>query len=486
MRQTRKVVIVLAVAACLAFEAAPARAKESSSALDMARQLNQVFIEVADRVSAAVVVISVAHKPDYSSAEDGETPWFNFIPPEWRERFQRAHPRSRGPMFDGQGSGVVIREDGYILTNRHVVDGAEKIRVRFKNGKEYEAEVRGVDARSDIAVIKIDAKDLPTAKLGDSEKAKVGEFAIAIGAPFEFDYSVTFGHVSAKGRSRVIPDPERTMDQDFIQTDANINPGNSGGPLINIDGEVIGINTLIRGMRTGIGFAIPSNLAREVSNQLIADGKFTRAWLGLEITALSEDRDYKGMVKGVEEGVVVRGILAEGPAAKSDLKVGDVVTAVDGKPVATSEQLRAEVRTKRIDSSVTLDLVRNDKKLKVKVNAAEWPEQKVAAGNKGRPAAEAQSSDLGLTVKPMTKDLAKESGVEMVEGLLVTEVEPGSVAMIKGIRRGDIITEISQRPVATLKDYRAAIRDADLKKGMMMTLVSEGVARLVILKDSGE
>ena len=480
-------VIALVVTACLAFEAVPARGKESSPALDMARQLNQVFIEVAERVSAAVVVINVAHKPDYSSGEDGANPWLDMLPPEWRERFKRAHPSrpsGREPVFDGMGSGVVIREDGYILTNRHVVDGAEKIRVRFKNGKEYDAEIRGVDPQSDIAVIKIDAKDLATAKLGDSDKARVGEFAIAIGAPLELDYSVTFGHVSAKGRSHIIPD--MSMDQDFIQTDANINPGNSGGPLINIDGDVIGINTLIKGLRGGIGFAIPSNLAREVADKLIADGKFTRAWLGLEIRALSEDPDFKGMVKGVDEGVVVRGIVAEGPAAKSDLKVGDVVTAVDGKRVATSEQLRAEVRAKRIDSPVTLDVVRNDKKLKVKVKAAAWPEQNTVASDKRRTTAEVESNDLGLTVKPMSKELAKDSGIEMVEGLLVTQVEPGSVAMTKGIQSGDIITEIGQRPVATLKDYRAAIRDSDLKKGIMVTLVSQGVTRLVILKDSGE
>src|SRR5205809_3205453 len=286
----------------------PLAAREASPAMDLARQLNQAFIEVADQASPAVVVIRVAHKPDYSEPGDDDNPFFDLVP-ELRKRFEdqlkkrRQLRRNAEPVYDSQGSGIILREDGYILTNSHVVDGAEKIMVRLKDGTEYEGtEIKG-DSQSDVAVIRINAKNLTVAKLGDSDKTRVGEFAIAIGAPFELDYSVTFGHVSAKGRSNIIPSV--MMDQDFIQTDANINPGNSGGPLVNINGEVIGINTLIRGLHTGIGFAIPINLAREVSAQLISEGKYTRAWLGVGIRGLSEYPEYRDFVPGVKDGVVV-------------------------------------------------------------------------------------------------------------------------------------------------------------------------------------
>src|SRR5437762_1323454 len=340
----------------------PLPAKEISSPMDLARQLNQAFIEVADKVSPSVVVIRVAHKPDYNESIDDDNPFFDMLPREFRRRFeerrQRTPRRSREPIFDSEGSGIVIREDGHILTNRHVVDGADKIKVRFKDGKEYGAEVRGEDAQSDLAVIKIEAKGLTSARLADSSKTRVGEFAIAIGAPFSLDYIVTFGHVSAKGRHIISGDEGAAMDQDFIQTDANINPGNSGGPLVNIDGEVIGVNALIRGLRTGIGFAIPSNLAREISDKLIEDGKVTRAWLGVGIRSLGDYAAFKDTVKGVEQGVVVYTIQPEGPASKSDLKPSDIITAVDGKRVSTAQDLKNEIRGKKIGSTVTLDVAR--------------------------------------------------------------------------------------------------------------------------------
>ena len=218
---------------------------QSSPNLDVARKLNQAFVEVAEKVSPSVVVITVVQKPQKSGEED--TRFFNNLPREYRRYFHRPGDDSNTEPLRGQGSGVIIRRDGYILTNGHVVEDAEKIEVRLQDGRTFKGTVRGVDAQSDISVVKIDAKDLSVAKFADSSQTRVGEFAIAIGAPFSLDYSVTFGHVSAKGRSGIIYDP--SADQDFIQTDANINPGNSGGPLVNIDGEVIGINTLIRGMR---------------------------------------------------------------------------------------------------------------------------------------------------------------------------------------------------------------------------------------------
>ena len=385
-------------AALIAVVCSDAFAVTNSPAIDLARQINNAFIEVAENVSPSVVVIKVAQRNRPDALDDMDNPFWDLVPKEFRKQFEEERERRRkqneedkeegrrgrrgekGPEFNGQGSGVIIRDDGYILTNFHVVEEAEKIVVRLRDGRKFEGTVRGKDAQSDLAVIKINATNLPTAKLGDSAAVRVGEFAVAIGAPFELDYSVTYGHVSAKGRSRVVPSfgvnsQGAMMDQDFLQTDASINPGNSGGPLVNLYGEVIGINTLIRGMHTGIGFAVPINLAKQVSEELIAHGKFPRLWLGIGIRGLREDDDSMEQIKGVEDGVLVTTIRAEGPASKSDLKSGDVITMVDGKTVGTATQLRNEIRGKKAGVPVTLDLVRNGKPMKIKVRPELWPER---------------------------------------------------------------------------------------------------------------
>ena len=496
MNPTRKSLGLLALAGSLIFPALPlsVRAAEPSSSLEVARQLNNAFVELAEKVSPSVVVIRVAQKPNFDDLEEEGNPFFEFrrqLEEEMQKKRQTEKGRKqrppREPELNGQGSGVIIREDGYILTNRHVVDGAEKIKVRFKDGREFDAEVRGVDAQSDVAVIKItdkSVKGLPVAKLADSNKTRVGEFAIAIGAPFSLDYSVTFGHVSAKSRSGVVLG-NGMVDQDFIQTDASINPGNSGGPLVNIDGEVIGINTLIRGMNRGVGFAVPSNLAKEVSDKLISDGKFTRAKLGVAIVGLKEDPKLSAFVKGVKDGVFVKEIIPDGPADRSDLKLADVITAVDGRPVATTQQLKNEVRSKTIGAPVTLDVVRDGKPIKVKINPEEW-DKTVTASNKSSSPAKSETQDLGVTVKPLTKELAEEYELKVTEGLLVTAVEPDSPAADEGIRPGDVITEINRKKVTSANQYRDALKGADLKKGVMVHTLSRGSRRTQILKSGGE
>ena len=471
----------------------------------MARQLNQAFIEVAEQVSPAVVVVMVAQKPGYQRLDPSESPLWEFLPPELRKQLedqleerkrQDEEPpqqrQQRDLPFSGQGSGIVIREEGFILTNGHVVEGAEKIKVRFKDGSDFDAEVRGVDAQSDIAVLKVDTKGkkLPAARLGDSDKLKVGEFAIAIGAPFEFDYSVTFGHVSAKDRTRVINDDK--MDQNFIQTDANINPGNSGGPLVNIFGEVIGINTLIRGIGTGIGFAIPINFAREISDKLITDGKYVRAWLGVRIHALRDDPEYRDLVPDVKEGVVVKEILANGPAGKSDLKPNDIIMAVDGKSVATPQQLKNEIRAKKIGGAVNLDVHRLDakmrgKSIKVKLTPEAWPENEgTPLAGSTRKATPEKATSFGFTVQNITPDLAKQFGVEDSDGVIITAVERGSTGERKGFKAGDIITMVNQQPVGNTREFNEAIKKSDLKKGVIINYTSRGTGRFEVLKESGE
>jgi serine protease Do len=479
--------------------AAAEPAKPSSASLDLARQLNQAFIEVAEQVSPAVVVIKVAQKPGEMDLDNEDNPLWEMLPPEFRRQLERQREKERKkaeespgskepPVFNGQGSGVVIREEGYILTNRHVVDGADKIKVRLNDGDEFDAEVRGVDSQSDLAVLKINpkGKKLKAARLGNSETTRVGEFAIAIGAPFDLDYSVTFGHVSAKGRSRIINDPY--MDQDFIQTDANINPGNSGGPLVNIEGEVIGINTLIKGLRTGIGFAIPVNLVREVSEKLITDGKYVRAWLGIGIQALREHSDYRDILTNVTDGVLVTLIHSNTPAAKSELKPSDVITAVDGRSVATAQQLKNEIRGKKIGDTVVLDVNRAGKNIKVKVKPDAWPDETTLVANKRTSPAEEpeKSSKFGLKVEAITSELADQYGINKSDGVVITEVERGSVAERKGLRPGDVITELNHKPVASPKQFREALKSIDPRKAVIVNFTSRGTSKFEILKESGD
>ena len=480
MRSSKSGLLLLA-SLTLSVQAAPVTAPPVN--LDLVRQLNQAFVDIAEKVSPAVVVITVVEKPSASPVFEEEDDSSGSDSREFWRRFHRQFQEAPTERSEGQASGIVIRENGYILTNRHVVEDAESIEVRLRDGRTFKAKVRGTDPQSDVAVIKIDAKNLPVATLADSSRTHVGEFAIAIGAPFRLDYSVTFGHVSAKSRSDVVPPVEGggLMDQDFIQTDANINPGNSGGPLVNIEGEVIGINTLIRGLRTGIGFAIPSSLAKEISDKLISDGKFTRAWLGLEIHTLREDADFRALVKGPTEGVVVHSVLPNGPAAKSELKPTDIITAVDGNRVSTAQQLRSELRGKKIGQPVTLDVFRRGKALQVIVAPGESMEQTMVVSAK-HDSAENEHTGLGLSVHALTHELASQFGVEPADGVIVVSVEKGTPADMKGLKPGDIITALNQQSVTNTKQFRDVLRKADLKKGVIINFISGSTARFEVLK----
>lgn len=487
---------VLFVPANIFARSAEAVAKPNAN-LELARQLNEAFVQVAEQVSPAVVVITVVQKPMASSrvlegSEDEQDQFYE----QFRRFFQREQEPVQPQKTTGQGSGIIIRKNGYILTNRHVVEDAENIEVRLKDGRTFKGEVRGVDAPADVAVIKIEADSLPVARLADSSKTRVGEFAIAIGAPFALDYTVTFGHVSAKDRSNIVPlDGERQtamMDQSFIQTDANINPGNSGGPLVNIDGEVIGINTLIRGLHTGIGFAIPSNLAREIADKLITDGKFTRSWLGIGIRSLREYPEFRDLVPGVQDGVVVEGIVANGPAAKSKPKLApaDVITAVDGKPVVTAQQLKDEIRSKRVGQEVVLDVYRSSHeggKMKITVKPGEWVEQTEVVNNNNdtsSPEISAAKNPLGLSVKTLTSDLARKFNVDQTDGVIVVDVDKNGIAAQGGIQEGDIITKIDGHTITNARQFREATKNIDTKKGTIVHLISDGSAKFEVLKEA--
>lgn len=503
----------LALAGAQAIAPLTAATKESP-AIALARQLNQAFIEVADQVSPSVVVIRVAQKQDRNmfGFDTEGNPFFEEFRRRFDEQFRRRQRNDgqsqpeRPPQFNGQGSGVIIREDGYILTNRHVVEDAQKIEVRFKDGRTFPATIRGVDPRSDVAVLKIEAKGLPAAKFADSDKTRVGEFAIAIGAPFNLDYSVTFGHVSAKGRTDLLPGvaPGTPMDQDFIQTDATINPGNSGGPLVNINGEIIGINTLIRGIGTGIGFAIPANLARDVAESLIRDGRVVRARLGLLALGIKEEfgdrtqqpnpdpdwdtvssqrlRELNGQAfKGATNGVFVSGIQKSGPAAKSTLKLEDIITHVETTPISNAQELRASLRSKA-GKPVTLSVVRDGKPLKVKVTPEEWPDEPQLTSGRSKSIRDGKSDELGLTVKPLTPELAKQHKLKQSEGLLITEVEADGPAARRGLKPGVVITEINGKAVADLRDFAAGLNESDFKKGVRLEILADGSKKFEVLR----
>jgi serine protease Do len=437
-----------------------------------------------------VVVLAIARKPDLESWAEEHGELFDNNP-ELREQLEEQlrrfneNRRNRPPIFNSQGSGIILREDGYILTNSHVVDGAEKIRVRLKDGTEFEdVEIKGVDRQSDVAVLKVKATGLAAARLGDSARAKVGEFAIAIGAPFELDYSFTIGHVSGKGR-RIFSD-QVMMDQDFLQTDASINPGNSGGPLVNIDGEVIGINTLIRGLNTGIGFAVPINLAREIADQLIRTGRFNRSWLGVGIENLRDSRELREQMRPLTDGVVVRSIRPDGPSADSELKPADVITAVDGEPTPTVQSLKSQIRTKPAGKPVSLTVHRGERKLSIEVKPGELPEEPPALARR-TPADDTPTAEgVGLKVQTLTRDLAKRKGIEFVEGVLVTEVETGGLAEAKGIRVGEVITEVNRRKVSSARAFQNQLKSADPEKGVLLHVQGEGGRRWEVLKERSE
>src|SRR6202162_1349426 len=343
----------------------PAAAAEQGK--DVVHQLNNAFAKVFEVVAPSVVIIEVSKK------NDTETSAFEDLcfqgPPD--ENNPRPNQRNLQPI-QSEGSGFIVRPDGYIFTNFHVVEEADKIDVKLKDGREFPAKVVATDEKTDIAVIKIDAKDLPIVQLGDSDAVRVGQFAFAIGAPFKLDYTFTYGVVSGKGRSKLLATSGYSI-SDYLQTDASINPGNSGGPLCDIDGKVIGMNTLINGINRGLGFAIPSNMAKEIGDELIAGRKIVRPWLGIRIETLGDDSSIRDLFKGIERGVVVRTIEADAPAYKSDLRPFDVITQVDGAPVAADTQLQHEMFEKKGGEKVELGVWRKGQMMKIAVTPGELP-----------------------------------------------------------------------------------------------------------------
>jgi len=368
------------------------------------------------------------------------------------------------------GSGFIVSDDGYILTNNHVVEKADEITVILLDKEEFKAEVVGTDPKTDIALIKIKAgKKLPFAPLGDSEGLEIGEWVVAIGNPFGLGHTVTTGIVSAKGR--VIGSGPY---DDFIQTDASINPGNSGGPLFNLKGEVVGINTAIIQGGQGIGFATPIHLAKSVLGQLKEKGKVTRGWLGVYIQRLTPDMAESLNLPG-KKGALVADVTKDGPAEKAGIKSGDVIVSFDGKPVADEHDLPQIVASTTPGKKVEVIVIRDGKEVKVPVSIAEMEpeaEQKRAGGPD-------LSKGLGLTVQNITPEIARHLNIDDAKGVVVTSVEPGSPADDAGFREGDVIRAINRTPVKDSREFEKNIAKVKEEKTVLF-LVERGEGRIFL------
>jgi len=416
------------------------------------RALEDAFSAVADRATPAVVHVSTVQKKSAGGpGEEAPERFREFFGDEFYEKYFRRRPRED---TRATGSGVLVDPKGYILTNNHVIENAQEIIVRLSDQRKFTAKLVGRDPKSDIAVLKVDApRPLPAAELGDSDHLRVGQWAIAIGNPFGLDRTVTVGIISATARTRV----GVTQYDNFIQTDASINPGNSGGPLLNIDGKVIGINTAIVAAGQGIGFSIPINQARDVMQQLITRGKVVRGWLGIVIQDVTDQLAGSFGVKE-REGVLVAEVMKGSPADTAGLRAGDVVIELSGTPIKEVPDLQRRIAAIRPGQTMKLTVIRDKKPVPITVKIGEMPADEPVV-------AEAPGNDeWGLSVESLTGDAALRLDLPVSRGLLVTEVQPGSPAEKAGIRRGDVILEISRRPAddpATLFKALSALKPGE-------------------------
>jgi Do/DeqQ family serine protease len=448
---------------------------------DVVHQLNSAFTKVFEVVAPSVVIIEVTKKSESMDNPTLDDLFFQNQPDDNPHR----GPRNPQPV-QSEGSGFIVRGDGFIFTNHHVVEGADRIDVKLKDGREFQAKLVGTDEKTDVAVIKIEAKDLPTVQMADSDAVRVGQFAFSIGAPFRLDYTFTYGVISGKGRSKLIATGGYSI-SDYLQTDASINPGNSGGPLCDIDGKVVGMNTLINGLNRGLGFAIPINLANEIGQQLISGQKIVRPWLGIRIETLGDDQSIRDLFKGIDKGVVVRTIEADAPAYKSDLRPFDVITQVDGTPVSTDTQLQHEILKKKIGQSVDLTVWRKGQTIKIPVVAGELPGEIGRASNQNvtPPQKQEDTSKFGLQVQDLTKDVAARLKLDVQQGVIVTDVADNSLASAQGIEREDVITEVDGKPVTNVATFREALTKADPRKGILLYLDRKGSKTFAVLKAGG-
>jgi serine protease Do len=468
-----------------------------SPAKSIAAQLNEAFENVFEHVAPSVVVIDVIKKPAVEGDGSEAFPDFFRNPPgnggtddgkngsgaDAQSRLQRSQP--------SEGSGFIIQAGGFILTNNHVVANALKITVRLKDGRVFPGRVVGTDEKTDIAVVKIEAADLPVAELADSDAVRVGEIACAIGVPYNLDYSFTTGVVSAKGRRKLDVVGQDNY-EDYLQTDASINPGNSGGPLVDLDGKVIGMNTLINGLNRGLGFAIPSYMLREVGDQLIHSGRVVRSYIGLRILSIDDETPsrFGAVFNGVKKGVIVQTMMYDSPAFHSELHPADVITEVDGVAVGSDLELQKQILTKKVGATVQLSVIRRGKAIKVPVTTSELPAVLAENGNQSGQSPENEAEAVkeennafyGLQLQELTREAAVGMGLSAKGGVAVAAVVSGSPADQAGIAPGDVITSLDYKPVKDVASFKEATKGVDLKGGILCDIERATGKTFVVIK----
>ncbi len=429
------IVLSLPLAAAPALASPPSPAEHSPIAT--ATQLGMAFSRVAEQTSPSVVSIQVEAK------RKGQSNGFFFPFGEQDEGVQR-----------GSGSGMILSSDGAVLTNNHVIENASRIEVTLQDGRHFPARVVGVDGATDLAVLRIEAKNLPAVRFADSDQSEVGQWVVAIGSPFGLDYTVTAGVLSAKGRGGL----GANEIEDYLQTDASINPGNSGGPLVNLHGEVLGINTMIVGRASGIGFAIPSNLARRVSSELLATGDVKRAWIGITYQELTPELASSfGMQR--TRGALVNDLVPGGPAERSGIKTGDIILDIGGREVREGRDLLRAVLQHPVGAKVIVTVQRDGQPQKLNLVTVERPN----TDNPGRhgikqPNAQQPALQGGLNVVPLTPDIARRLSYAGSAGVVIASVAPGSMADRAGLMRGDLIEEVNRQAVQTPKQVMDGLR----------------------------
>lgn len=442
------------------------------------------FTELVEEASPAVVNISTRQNMTRRSGHQQQMPPdLEGLPPIFREFFERGFPggSQSAPQRQAQslGSGFIISKDGYVLTNNHVVNGADEIFVRLSDRRELEATLVGADARSDLALLKIEAgADLPVVRMGQSADLKAGEWVLAIGSPFGFEYSVTAGIVSAKGRS--LPNESYVP---FIQTDVAINPGNSGGPLFNLEGEVVGINSQIftrSGGFMGLSFAIPVDVAMDVVEQLKDDGAVRRGWLGVVIQEVNKDlAESFGLSRPA--GALVAQIMPDGPGAKGGLEVGDVILRLNDREIVMSSDLPHAVGRLRPGTKASMQIMRSGKRQQLTVEIGALPDDDtLASANPLSPGAPATTDNrMGLAVVELTEEQKK--SLNLSSGVVVREVQAGPGAMI-GLRPGDVITNLNNRAIESAADFQKIASDLPVNRSISMRVIRQGRASYITFR----
>ncbi len=440
-------------------------------------ETSRAFSDIVNSVSPAVVNISTTKVIQRENSNFFDDPFFDFfgpfqdfgLPKKWKEK--------------SLGSGVIVSPDGYIITNNHVVEKAEEIKVTLLDNRTLKGRIVGIDPKTDIAIIKIDADNLPTLRWGDSDRLQVGEFVLAIGSPYGLSHTVTMGIISAVGRANVgIADYE-----DFIQTDAAINPGNSGGPLVNIKGELVGINTAIfskTGGYQGIGFAVPSNMVRLVMDQLIQKGKVTRGWIGVTIQELTPELSQKfGLNRA--KGALVSDVTKNSPAEKAGILRGDIIFEFNGKEIKDVNALRNLVAQSKSGSTVPIKILRSGKEYTLKVVILELPKEISEITPANLPDETEGDALTGLVVMDLTKEIIRQLGFNKDEkGVIVVRIEPGSPADEAEIKKGDIIKEINRRSINNVEDFNRIASSIRKNDSVLLFVNRNGKKFYTILKAS--